>query len=444
MKTVQISLIQIAPNRQRKVFDLKSLSDLGESIKRFGLFHPPVLREENGQLILVAGERRIRAIADLQDLGDTFSFNGQQVPPGEVPYVTLGELDELDREEAELEENIRRSDLTWQERAAATARLSALRSKRAISRGETPPTVAEISLEIRGSSAGVNQEATRREIIVAKHLADPEVAAAKSTDEAFKLLRRKEEASKRVQRAAEVGRTYSAETAHTAVNEDSLLWMMHAPSETFDVIITDPPYGIGADTFGDSGGAAAGAHFYEDSYENWKALISTLSTSGYRVARPQAHLYCFCDITRFEELKEILTAAGWKCFRTPLIWHKPNGNRVPWVESGPQRRYEIILYAKKGDKPVTRIYGDVLEYRADENLGHPAQKPVALYVDLLRRSCTAGDQVLDPFAGSGPIFPAAQELKLRATGVEKDPAAYGIALARLDKLKIQPELEGLV
>ena len=232
--------------------------------------------------------------------------------------------------------------------------------------------------------------------------------------------------------------------AHTAVNEDSLLWMMHAPSETFDVIITDPPYGIGADTFGDSGGAAAGAHFYEDSYENWKALISTLSTSGYRVARPQAHLYCFCDITRFEELKEILTAAGWKCFRTPLIWHKPNGNRVPWVESGPQRRYEIILYAKKGDKPVTRIYGDVLEYRADENLGHPAQKPVALYVDLLRRSCTAGDQVLDPFAGSGPIFPAAQELKLRATGVEKDPAAYGIALARLDKLKIQPELEGLV
>jgi DNA modification methylase len=66
-----------------------------------------------------------------------------------------------------------------------------------------------------------------------------------------------------------------------------------------------------------------------------------------------------------------------------------------------------------------------------------------LYYDLLRRSVSPGDRVLDPFAGSGPILPAAQELKCRATALEIDPAAFGIGVKRLEKLKDQKDLEGL-
>jgi len=445
MKLARISSIHIRADRQRREFDLASITELSESIRERGLFHPIILRQPRADepqdgLTLVAGERRLRAIRDLADLGQSFRCDLGNVEPGMVPYTSLGELDELSAEEAEWEENSRRQNLSWQEEADATARLATLRSKQAAAAGVAPPTVAEISLERRGSAEGIHHETTRRQMIVAKHLADPEVRGAKSVDEAFKLLKRKEEHSRRVARAAEVGKTYSAETAHTSLNADAKGWLTLAPAEYFDVICTDPPYGISADEFGDSGGKAAGAHFYEDSYETWKELLSVLAVEGFRVAKPEAHLYMFCDITRFAEAKEILSAAGWDCFRTPLIWHKPNGARTPWVDGGPQRKYELILYARKGGKKVIKIAGDVLSYPADANLGHPAQKPVALLLDLLRRSCSAGDTVLDPFAGSGPIFPAAQELKLRATGIELDPGAYGIGLKRLDELKKQLEL----
>jgi DNA modification methylase len=59
---------------------------------------------------------------------------------------------------------------------------------------------------------------------------------------------------------------------------------------------------------------------------------------------------------------------------------------------------------------------------------------VSLYEDLLKRSARPGDSVLDPFAGSGTIFPAAHSLKIKATGIELDPSAYGIAVKRLGEL----------
>jgi site-specific DNA-methyltransferase (adenine-specific) len=297
---------------------------------------------------------------------------------------------------------------------------------------------------VRGSDEGVHQETTRRELLVARHLGDPEVAGAKSVDEGYKVLKRKEEHDRRIKLAAEVGKTYSAETAHKVLNANAEDFLREALSEVFDVICTDPPYGIGADEFGDSGGHAAGAHFYEDSYGTWKNLIRTLAKESFRIAKPQAHLYCFCDITRFDEAKAVFADAGWEVFRTPIIWHKPNGNRLPWVDSGPQRKWELILYAKKGGKKVTRIYPDLVTYAADQNLGHPAQKPVALIRDLLQRSVNPGDSILDPFAGSGSLLVAASELKCKATAVEQDAAAYAICLERLKRLSAEPELVGLV
>lgn len=460
MKLIDLKLIQIAPNRQRQNFDLKSLTDLGESIKSVGLLHALVLRRELpepaeetfGEPIwyLVSGERRLRAISDLYELGDSIRHDNQAVPVGQVPYIELGELGELEREEAEFDENTKRSNLTWQEEAAAVRRLAAARAKHAGTPILAPEIVREVArtavpaaADLPTGQLGVHQENTRRQIIVSQHLADPEVKGAKDVNEAFKILRRKEDARKREQLAVEVGKTYSAETAHTALNEDSLAWMAKCEAEQFDVICTDPIYGINADEFGDSGGKAAGAHFYEDSYESWKKHISILAREGFRITKKQAHLYAFCDITRFAEFKEVLEEEGWNCFRTPLIWHKPNGSRTPWVDFGPQRKYEIILYANKGRKPVTRIYPDLVTYPADENLGHHAQKPVALFIDLLRRSVSPGDKVLDPFAGSGVAFPAGQELKVKVTGIEIDAAAYGICLKRLDQLKSTPELAGL-
>lgn len=456
---IPLTSIQVQANRQRREFDAGELNELREGIQARGLLHPVVVRREGDLVFLVAGERRLRAIQDMYDLGGTFSHAGKLVPEGFVPVTDVGELSELEAEEAELEENIRRSDLTWQERAEATSRLEALRSKQAAVAGLPPPTVGDIAKEVRnippsavresGAISGEPLTATKQELIVAKHLADPEVAAAPSLKEAMKILKKKEEQQRNSELATKIGQTFT-HAAHRLENVDCINWMQEAEHGQFDLVLTDPPYGIGADEFGDSGqGVGAAEHFYDDSYESWLELITGkgwregttvtlhegLPAYLFALAKPQAHAYLFCDIDRFEMLRDCMADAGWKVHRTPLIWHNPDGFRAPWPKMGPQRKYELILYAVKGDLPTTQVAPDVLTYRKDAALGHPAQKPVGLLRDLLQRSARPGFRVFDPFAGSGATLEACHGMKLACTALEKDKAAYGIAVKRLQGLE---------
>ena len=445
MRFIPISQVLIKPDRQRQEFDPAALQDLVTSIEERGLLHPPVLRDEAGTWTLVAGERRMKAIAQIWELGGSFRCDNQQVPAGEMPFTNLGDLSDLEAEEAELDENLKRKDLTWQEHAAAVARLHRLRQGQQVEKAVklqtpiTPQTYADTALELLGKSEGAYQDQIRKEIIVSKHLANPAIAKAKSADEAFKILKKQEESAKNVELARTVGASFNADL-HTLLNVDCLDYMTTAAdlpeAEKFDVILTDPPYGMGADNFGDAGGKLTGIeHRYDDSPEHFTKLMTAWSKLSYNVCKAQAHAYVFCDIDRFHELKALMQAAGWYVFRTPLINHKMNSGRVPLPDQGPRRQYEIILYAIKGKKQTTHIYPDVISTSADENFSHGAQKPVALYQNLLQRSVRPGDRVLDTFAGSGTIFEAANGFKCAATGTELNPEYFGMCLARIARCK---------
>ena len=433
---VNVDSIVIPQNRQRREFKPDELNELADSIQHgpAGLQHAIVVRVVGEDYCLVSGERRLRAIKDIYELGGTFRYANQDVMPGFIPCSNIGELDELEAWEAELDENIRRSDLTWQEEAQATADLAKLRRAQAEVSGAAIPSTADLAEEIHGTRAPTQQNTVRKEVIVARHLDNAEVKKAKNLDEAFKILVRQEQKAKNEEVAQRVGKTYNS-AKHTLVNGNSEDWMVQSPDGQFDVILTDPPYGMGADTFGDSGGATGGAHFYDDSYENWQDIMTWFALESFRVAAEQAHLYCFLDLDNFHEAKNLFEAVGWKVFRTPLIWYKPSAFRAPWIDQGPQRKYECILYAVKGEKKVNFLGGDVITFQPDENLGHNAQKPVALYTELLSRSATPGCKVLDPFCGSGTIFPAATGLQCYATGIEMDAGAYGIAAGRLQSVE---------
>ena len=434
-QAIAITDLIISPNRQRQEFDPEALTDLANSIASLGLLHPIVVRETSLGLTLVAGERRLRAMENLAAMGDGIRHNGHQFPPGEVPYVTLGELDPLQAEEAELDENLKRRDLTWQERSEALARLHKLRQAQAERVGETH-AIADTLKEIETTDYGRDRQA----ILLADHLDNPLVAGAKNEKEAFKALKRQEDKAKSEALAATVGAVYNS-SVHQLHHVDCLKWLSECPDNTFDVILTDPPYGMNAESFGDGAGRLANSeHHYDDTPENWFSLMSQFCPEAYRVAKPQAHAYIFCDFDKFHELKGIMQSAGWYVFRTPLVVHKLGSGRVPLPEHGPRRQYEIILYAVKGKRPVTGIYPDVIPCKLEENLTHGANKPVELYVDLLKRSTRPGDTVLDAFAGSGTVFPAAHHCKLYATGLELNAEYYGISVKRLNGLDDQPEM----
>jgi DNA modification methylase len=462
MQTIQLSRIIIKENRQRQEFEPEAMQELINSISDQGLFHPPVLRQEAGEFVLVAGERRLKAMSEIFELGGEFR-HGQQVfhaDEGIVPFTDMGELSPLEAEECELDENLRRRDLTWQEHAAAVARLHALRQNQqqqvfeeALQSGEVhgdasevaeqfpKHTIADTAEELTGRRDGSYQDQVRKEILVARHLDNPLLAKAKSADEALKILKKEEARQKNVELAAVVGASFTADL-HRVFNLNCLEFMRLPENQaTFDIILTDPPYGMGADDFGDGGGKLTNSeHHYDDSYEAWLELMKVWCPLSFVVTKPQAHAYVFCDVDRFHELKAMMQAAGWYVFRTPLIAHKQNSGRVPLPEHGPRRQWEMILYAIKGKKPVTHIYPDVISTQADDNMTHGAQKPVALFQNLLQRSVRPGDKVVDFFAGSGTLLPAGHSLHCEVTLCEQTAEYYAMCLTRAKAVREADQL----
>lgn len=440
MRILPLTSIRVAPDRQRQYFDPDRLAELQESIGRLGLIQPIVVTA-NGQL--VAGERRLKCVQNLDILDIPVRFNNAVVPAGCIPAVLPSEASDEALFEIELEENIKRQDISWQEQAQAVAKLQKLRMAQATATDSPPPTVADIAEEVEGRRDGAYQSKTRKSLIVAKHLADPAIAKAKTVDDAFKILKAREVAEQNIGRAAEVGKL-SVHQQLAAVNEDCLEWgwryVEQQKGPLFDIICTDPPYGMGAQNFGDAGGSyVAIDHEYADDRVSWEMLMNQFAQLSWAITKPDAHLYVACDIDGFHTLRTLFQQTGWRVHRTPLISVKRDANRVPWPQQGPRRSYELVLYAVRGSKPTTSIYSDVFETSGDDNLGHGAQKPVAFWEDLLRRSARPGDSVLDPFAGTGGILVAAHKQKLRCVAVEQSQQYFGICIERIRQLADKDE-----
>jgi len=428
METIKLSDI-IIKNRQRRHFDEAELQKLSESIRTKGLLHPPVL--QNDGRTLVAGERRLRAIKLLYDLDIPIKCHGREVPLGEVPFTRIGELSQDDLMEAELEENVLRQDLTWHEHAQAVKALHELRSRQ-----DPQHTVTATASEILGRRAqGAQVHNTTKEILVAEHLDDPEIATAPSLQEAYRRLRRKVEETHKAQLAEQFSQEKVPHQIFLGKFQDNL----PAPG-TIDVILTDPPYGINADDFG---GMNPAGHGYEDSPEYFREVITQFAEASALVAKPAAHLYCFCDFSRFPYLSELFTSHGWTPWKLPLIWAKnPNFGPVPLPDHSPRRTYECILYAWRGDKPLLAIHPDVISLSQSSRPRFAAEKPPELYLNLLRRSARPGDSLWDPFAGSGPIIPAANTLGATAWASELLEEKHRYILTRLEE-KVGDELEEL-
>ena len=421
MQTIHHKDIIIDPDRQRRHFDEKTLVQLSNSIKSSkGLLQAIVLKDDGRTL--VAGERRLRAILLLYQLGLGIIHNGRAVPEGHIPFTTLGALSEDDLVEAELEENILRENLTWQEHTAAVAKLHSLRVS-----ADPKHTYQKTAVEIAGDAANNADNARVSEsCILNEHLDDPEVAAARTPKEALKIVRKKAEARLTEQLAQNFN---IDQTPHTFLQGDFRNFTNFLETSTVDVILTDPPYGIGADNFGDQAGAS---HGYDDSPEYFENVCTDFVVQATRVAKERAHVYAFCDPRGFTFLQELFTAHGWTVWATPLIWSKGNG-MLPDPDCGPRRTYEAILYAHRGRKKLRAVYPDIITCPGLSNPTFGAEKPSALYESILNRSCRPGDLVWDPFVGAGPIFPAANKVNVRVIGTELNPAKYNHAKLRLNE-----------
>lgn len=419
--------VQVPEDRQRKEFNERKMKELQDSIQRIGLLHPIVVEpnQDEDTWTLRAGERRLRAMLELHKEKVIFRCGDQQVPTDYIPVAEWSKLSDLERLEIEVAENVDRSDFTFPERVRALARLHELRQSQ-----NPQHTISDTATEVHGREARGSEITNIAEALaIAKHLDDPDVAKAKDRKEALRAIKRKTDVLEHARLAKAADLTKSE---HTLLQLDCLEWLKTCPANTFNVVLTDPPYGIDADDFGTQ---ATTGHDYKDSRKSWEAMMLHLPDHLFRVTKPQAHAYLFCDHRLFERLSVLMVIAGWRVYPWPMIWFKGSNNgMLPFPKHAPRRTYECILYAWKGEKETLVVKPDCIDNipAVRKELKHGAQKPVALYCDLLSRSARPGDAVLDCCGGSGTILVAANRMRLRATYLENNPEQFNIATSRVN------------
>jgi site-specific DNA-methyltransferase (adenine-specific) len=93
--------------------------------------------------------------------------------------------------------------------------------------------------------------------------------------------------------------------------------------------------------------------------------------------------------------------------------------RIYWPPRGRMPQHKRYREDLKG-KAVSDIWDDVdrINPVANERLGYPTQKPVALLERIIAASSDPGDLVLDPFCGCGTTIAAAQRLGRRWIGID--------------------------
>jgi site-specific DNA-methyltransferase (adenine-specific) len=181
-----------------------------------------------------------------------------------------------------------------------------------------------------------------------------------------------------------------------------------------DVLVTDPPYGIGW-TRGTYNGADKHAGIKHDA--TTEVRDDALALWGERPA------IVFGDFT----LPPARVAQT-------LVWHKPSDSGIFGARMGWRRDVEAIyLVGTWPQKPAKRssvlASGQAMsEYT--KATGHPHTKPVALMERLVEQ--TEG-VIADPFAGSGSTLVAAKLQGRKAIGVEIEERYAEISARRLDQ-----------
>lgn len=474
LDTVPISVVAVAeiivpPDRQRR--DAKADEALLNSIRTVGLINPIIIREN---LTLVAGERRLNAF--------------KQLGRASIPARFFEALSPLAAFLIELQENMARKQLTWQEEVKAIAAFHEMRLA----------SFAGWTVQGTASDIGISTPVTYRMLAVAKYLDDPDVngaatfagamnliearadrslAAASArgllvgsalslslpprinpdatreektqalldsmtdnleetafqTGDVLDKLERGDLAAKALRAAAEVERTTSDD--NRILHGSFLEWAPNYTGPRFDVIHCDFPYGKGySGSNTRKTGRATSVPTYGDQADIYFALVECFLAEQERFALPEAHCIFWFDMMHYCWTVEQFKAAGWSLVQPfPLVWTKSYQGVASDTARRPRHCYETALLFSLGDRKLRNLDKDHFEEQVDEKL-HMSQKPIKMLKHFLNLVVDEHTAVLDPTCGSGTGLAAAGQLGAnRLLGIEIEESNADVARFILDR-----------
>lgn len=455
---IPISTIAVL-NRQRKHVDPTELQSLASSIKDNGLLHPIVVRTPNpdevsqlseGQShILCVGGRRLAAHILLGRTDIEVNFKEA--------------LDPIRARIVELEENLRRVNLTWQEETDARAEIAGLFK-------QLNPTA---NIRETADFVGVSASQLSKDLsLVDAVKADPSLKQASSKGSAIRTAEFKATVRDRISKAEKNISSALSLLKEKIVTADAREYIAAVPSQSIDMVFSDLPYGIDYFETTKAGEHAEAAHsHYDDSAKTTKDLIADLVPHFVRVVKPTGWIVLFMGyewhgwlqakisrtcmvhggqfgvMTLDEGSYEVNMApcTNWdtktQCARLkpelkPWIWtRRGKGNHGHWPELHASSRYEMIVVVNGGSaKLCKKPVEDVLDFAPVEGARlHAMQKPHALCRELIERCTVVGEKVLDVTCGSGAHLAAAADLGRDFAGCDSNPNMLEPALMHVSQ-----------
>jgi ParB family transcriptional regulator, chromosome partitioning protein len=410
------SIVVQREGRQRR--ELLDIDTLAESISRLGLIHPIVITRD---LELVAGERRYTACRQLGWTAIAAQYT-DELEPSRLRAI-------------ELEENIKRQDITWQDQVNAVIEYHRLRAAEDPnwSQGDTATAI------------GLSRPHTHRLMAVADEIArgNTMVIEAPKLSTAVGLAERARE--RRDQ--AVLGRLHTSfegakapERVESILIEDFNEWVERGDCEVrFNLIHCDFPYGIEADTFNQGSAPSWGG--YADTRETWEQLIISLEIATARLCAPSCHLMFWFSMRKgderlYEPTARALERMGWDINPMPLIWMKSDGVGIlPDPERGPRQIYETCLLGSRGDRKIVRAVANAYASPTVRER-HMSEKPEPMLRHFFGMLVDENTVLLDPTCGSGSSLRAAESLGARyVLGLECNPEFAGLAREALDRAR---------
>lgn len=219
------------------------------------------------------------------------------------------------------------------------------------------------------------------------------------------------------------------------------------PAESIDLFYVDPPFNTGKVQ-------SAGAGSYQDSWastDDWVAWFTQRIKLTIPKVKQTGSLLIHVDWRTSHRVRVVLDELlGEACFVNHLIWRYGLGGSSPRRFA---RKHDDILFYSIDPKayyfsppmvPATsnRMKGQLkkatdvidvptLNNMADERVGYPTQKPLALLKILVEACCPEGGTVFDPCCGSGTTLVAAQQLRRAFAGCDQSIDAINTTKERL-------------
>jgi len=372
--------------RQRREIKDSYINNLAYSINKRGLIHPIVVSNEH---VLVAGECRLAAC---KHLGWT--------------HINVQYTDELsphDLRAIELEENIKRMDLTWQENSTAVLEYHEHRL------AEDPTwTQAKTS-----DAIGLVESVVSSQMKVARELrkGDDLVSSASMYSTALGVINRREHR----QAALDTENFERIERPEINTISDSILitsfleWAPQYSGQRFNFLHIDFPYGINADKHVQ--GAADTHGGYSDTFDNYHELLHCLCSNVLRITQESSHLMFWFSMQHYQFTFDYLSNnSPFLIDPIPLVWLKSdNSGIIPDPQRGPRRIYETAFFGSRGDRPVVRCKSNAYAAPTVRDI-HMSIKPEPVLRYFFEMFVDETTSMLDPTCGSGSSLRAAESL----------------------------------